>query len=142
SSDLTPLSLGIETVGGLMDVIVPRNTKIPSKTGRQYTTSVDGQKNLKISVFQGERNLVEHNRKLGSFILKNIPPMAAGMPKIEIRFLIDADGILTVKAEELRSETAAQIEINPSYGISEETMAKMLLDSIHHAKDDVAIKSL
>lgn len=140
--DVTPLSLGIETVGGLMDVIVPRNSKIPSKTGRQYTTSVDGQKNLSIAVYQGERNLIQHNRKLGSFILRNIPPMPAGLPKIEIQFLIDADGILTVKAQELRSGTSSQIEINPSYGISEETMAKMLLDSIQNAQEDVAQKSL
>lgn len=140
--DVTPLSLGIETVGGLMDVIVPRNSKIPSKTARQYTTSVDGQKNLKIAVFQGERNLVANNRKLGEFLLKNIPPMPAGLPKIEIRFILDADGILTVKAEELRSSTKAQIDINPSYGITEEEMARMLLDSIQHAKEDIEVKSL
>ncbi|MBP6694633.1 MAG: Hsp70 family protein, partial [Saprospiraceae bacterium] len=140
--DVTPLSLGIETVGGLMDVIIPRNSKVPVKAGRQYTTSIDGQKNLKIAIFQGERDLVENNRKLGEFILKNVPPMPAGFPKLEINFLIDADGILTVKAKELRSEKEAIIEINPTYGISEEKMAKMLLESIQNATSDAQIKSL
>jgi Fe-S protein assembly chaperone HscA len=140
--DVTPLSLGIETVGGLMDVIIPRNSKIPQRAGRQYTTSVDGQKNLKISVYQGERDLVENNRKLGEFILRNIPAMPAGLPKIEIQFLLDADGILVVKAIELRSQTEAQVEINASYGISEEKMAEMLLDSIENAAKDAKIKSL
>lgn len=140
--DVAPLSLGIETVGGLMDVIIPRNSKIPHKAGRQYTTSVDGQKNLKISVYQGERDLVANNRKLGEFILKDIPPMPAGLPKIDIHFLIDADGILTVKAKELRSDTEARIEINASFGISEEKMAEMLLESIQHAKEDADQKAL
>lgn len=139
--DVTPLSLGIETLGGLMDVIIPRNNKIPAKAGRQYTTSVDGQKNLSISVYQGERDLVQYNRKLGSFILKDIPPMPAGFPKIDISFILDADGILTVKAKELRSETSTQVEIKSTYGISEEDMAMMLLDSIKNAKDDMEIKA-
>lgn len=140
--DITPLSLGIETMGGLMDTIIPRNSKVPSKAGRQYTTSVDGQKNLKIAVYQGERDLVEHNRKLGEFILRNIPPMPAGIPKIEIHFIINADGILKVKAKELRSETEQAIEIRPTYGISEEEMAKMLIDSIQNAEDDMAARGL
>jgi molecular chaperone HscA len=140
--DITPLSLGIETAGGLMDVILPRNTKVPAAAARQYTTSKDGQKNLRISIYQGERDLVEHNRKLGEFILKNIPPMPAGLPKIEVRFITDADGILTVKARELRSGTESQIEIRSTYGISEEDMAKMLLDSIKHASDDMQQKAL
>ncbi|MEZ4925301.1 MAG: molecular chaperone DnaK [Saprospiraceae bacterium] len=140
--DVTPLSLGIETVGGLMDVIIPRNSKIPMKAGRQYTTSIDGQKNLKISVYQGERDLVEHNRKLGEFILKGIPPMPAGLPKIDIQFILNADGILTVRARELRSELETQVEIRPTYGISEEEMALMLLDSIQHAKEDMASRGL
>ncbi|MDA9625845.1 Hsp70 family protein, partial [bacterium] len=101
--DITPLSMGIETLGGLMDVIISRNSKVPTRAGRQYTTSVDGQKNLKIAVYQGERDLIEHNRKLGEFNLTDIPPMPAGIPKIEIKFILDADGILTVKATELRS---------------------------------------
>lgn len=140
--DITPLSLGIETVGGLMDVIIPRNSKVPNKAGRQYTTSVDGQKNLKISVFQGERDLVEHNRKLGEFILRDIPPMPAGLPKIDIQFILNADGILTVRASELRSGLKTQVEIRPTYGITEEEMALMLIDSIQNAKDDMAARGL
>ncbi len=140
--DVTPLSLGIETVGGLMDTIIPRNSKVPGKAGRQYTTSVDGQKNLKISVFQGERDLVEHNRKLGEFILRDIPPMPAGLPKIDIQFILNADGILTVRARELRSGLEQQIEIRPTYGISEEDMGRMLLDSIAHAQSDHAVRGL
>ena len=140
--DVTPLSLGIETVGGLMDTIIPRNSKIPSKVGRQYTTSVDGQKNLRISVYQGERDLVEHNRKLGEFVLKGIPPMPAGFPKIEIHFILNADGILTVKAQELRSKVEQEIEIRSQYGLSDEEMAKMLIESIQNAEADMNIRGL
>ncbi len=140
--DITPLSLGIETVGGLMDAIIPRNTKVPHRSGRQYTTSIDAQKNLKVSIYQGERDLVKDNRHLGEFILKNIPPMAAGIPKIEIQFLLDADGILTVRAKELRSDTVSEITVNSNYGISEEEMGKMLIDSLKHAEDDMQKRSL
>jgi len=140
--DITPLSMGIETVGGLMDVIISRNSKVPTRAGRQYTTSVDGQKNLKIAVYQGERDLVEHNRKLGEFILKDIPPMPAGIPKIDIKFILDADGILTVKAAELRSNTETQMEIKSAYGISEEDMARMLIDSLQNAESDMKSKAL
>jgi molecular chaperone HscA len=140
--DITPLSLGIETVGGLMDTIIPRNSKVPSKAGRQYTTSIDGQKNLKIGIYQGERDLVANNRKLGEFILSNIPPMPAGMPKIDIQFILNADGILTVRARELRSEMEQKIEIKPTYGIDEEAMALMLLDSIMNAQADMKIRGV
>ena len=140
--DVTPLSLGIETVGGLMDVIVPRNSKVPAKVGRRYTTSVDGQSKLKIAIYQGERDLVEHNRKLGEFILQGIPPMGAGLPKIEIHFYLDADGILKVKAQELRSMVEQEIVIKSQYGISEEDMARMLIDSIQHASQDMSIRAL
>ena len=140
--DITPLSMGIETVGGLMDVIISRNSKVPTRAGRQYTTSVDGQKNLKIAVYQGERDLIQHNRKLGEFILKDIPPMPAGIPKIEIKFILDADGILTVKATELRSNVETQMEIKSAYGISEEDMARMLIDSLQNAKSDMKAKAL
>lgn len=140
--DVTPLSLGIETVGGLMDVILPRNSKIPSRVGRNYTTSVDGQKNLKVAVFQGERDLVKDNRLLGDFILKGIPPMPAGIPKIEIQFILDADGILTVKAMEHRSNTETEIQIKSAYGISEEEMGRMLLESLQNAEADTKIKAL
>jgi len=140
--DITPLSLGIETMGGLMDTIIPRNTKVPAKAGRQYTTSVDGQKNLQVAVYQGERDLVSDNRKLGEFILRGIPPMPAGIPKIDIQFILDADGILTVRARELRSEVEQSIQVKSAYGISEEEMARMLLDSIQNAESDMKIRAL
>lgn len=140
--DVTPLSLGIETVGGLMDIIIPRNSKVPTRVGRNYTTSVDGQKNLKIAVFQGERDLVQDNRKIGEFVLSDIPPMPAGIPKIEIQFVLDADGILTVKAMEHRSGKETQIQIRSTYGISEEEMAEMLLDSIQNAAADMKKRAL
>ncbi len=140
--DITPLSLGIETVGGLMDVIIARNSKVPTAVGRNYTTSVDGQTKLKVAVFQGERDLVKDNRKLGEFILNGIPPMPAGIPKIEIQFILDADGILKVKASELRSNTVQTVEMRAQYGLSEEDMAKMLLDSIAHAQDDMKTRAL
>ncbi len=140
--DITPLSLGIETIGDLMDVILPRNSKIPAKVGREYTTSVDGQTKLKVAIYQGERQLVGDNRKLGEFILSGIPPMPAGLPKIEIGFIIDADGVLNVRARELRSGVEQTIEIRSQYGISEEEMGKMLIDSVRNAKDDMKIKAL
>ncbi|WP_293303894.1 molecular chaperone DnaK [Pedobacter sp. UBA5917] len=140
--DVTPLSLGIETMGGLMDVIIARNSKVPTKAGRQYTTSIDGQVNMKISVYQGERDLVKENRKLAEFDLKGIPAMPAGLPKVDINFLLNADGILTVQAIELRSGVKQEIEITPSYGLSDDTVEKMLIDSITHAKSDVAQRML
>lgn len=140
--DITPLSLGIETLGGLMDVIIPRNSKVPCALARNYTTSVDGQKNLKISVYQGERDLVSHNRKLGEFVLKGIPSMPAGIPKLEVRFQLNADGILNVQARELRSGVLQEVEMRPQYGISEEEMARMLMDSIRHASEDMHAKAL
>lgn len=140
--DVTPLSLGIETMGGLMDVIIARNTKIPAKAGRQYTTHVDGQSDMRISVYQGERDLVKDNRKLGEFSLKGIPAMPAGLPKVEIAFIIDADGILQVKAKELRSGVAQSIEVTPQYGLTEEQMATMLLDSIQNAQADRQVRAL
>ncbi|WP_353139622.1 Fe-S protein assembly chaperone HscA [Pseudopedobacter sp.] len=136
--DVTPLSLGIETMGGLMDVIIPRNSKIPTKAGRQYTTSVDGQVNMKISVYQGERDLVKENRKLAEFDLKGIPSMPAGFPKVDINFLLNADGILTVEAIELRSGVKQHIDVKPTYGLKDEEVEKMLLDSVLNAKEDVA----
>jgi len=140
--DVTPLSLGIETMGGLMDVIIARNSKVPTKAGRQYTTSIDGQVNMKISVFQGERDLVKENRKLAEFDLKGIPAMPAGLPKVDINFLLNADGILTVQAIELRSGVKQEIDVVPSYGLSDDTVEKMLIDSIENAKSDVEQRML
>jgi molecular chaperone HscA len=140
--DITPLSLGIETMGGLMDVLIPRNSKIPTKVGRQYTTQKDGQSGMRISVFQGERDLVKDNRKLAEFNLTGIPGMPAGMPKVEVSFLINADGILVVKAKELRSGAEQEIEVKPQYGLTDTDVEKMLLESITHAKDDIATRAL
>lgn len=140
--DITPLSLGIETVGGLMDPIIPRNSKVPTRVGRKYTTSVDGQKNLKVAVFQGERDMVKDNRKLGEFVLGNIPPMPAGIPQIEIQFYLDADGILRVKAMEHRSGQSQSVTIKSQYGISEEEMAEMLIDSLSNAETDMKNRAL
>jgi molecular chaperone HscA len=140
--DVTPLSLGIETMGGLMDVIIPRNAKVPTKAGRQYTTSLDGQVNMKISVYQGERDLVKENRKLAEFDLKGIPAMPAGLPKVDINFLLNADGILTVQAIELRSGVKQEVDIKPSYGLTDDTVEQMLIDSITHAKSDVEQRML
>jgi len=135
--DVTPLSLGIETMGGLMDVIIPRNSKVPTKAGRQYTTSIDGQVNMKIAVYQGERDLIKENRKLAEFDLKGIPSMPAGFPKVDINFLLNADGILKIQAVELRSGVKQEVEVKPTYGITDDQVEQMLLDSITHAKDDV-----
>ncbi len=140
--DVTPLTLGIETLGGLLDPIIPRNSKIPTKAGRQYTTSVDGQVNLKIGVYQGERDQVSQNRKLGEFILSGIPAMPAGLPKVDVNFLLNADGILQVEAIELRSNTRQQVEIKPQYGLTDDQVEQMLMDSLVNAKEDVAARLL
>src|SRR5476651_192593 len=140
--DVTPLSLGIETMGGLMDIIIPRNSKVPTKAGRQYTTSIDGQVNMKIAVYQGERDLIKENRKLAEFDLKGIPSMPAGFPKVDINFLLNADGILKIQATELRSGVKQEVEVKPTYGITDDQVEQMLMDSITHAKDDVAQRML
>ena len=140
--DITPLSLGIETMGGLMDVLIPRNSKIPFKVSRQYTTQKDGQGSMRISVFQGERDLVSDNRKLAEFNLKGIPGMPAGFPKVEVGFLINADGILTVTAKELRSGVEQGIEVKPQYGLTDAEVERMLLESITHAGDDIKRRAL
>ncbi|WP_205501722.1 molecular chaperone DnaK [Rufibacter psychrotolerans] len=138
--DVTPLTLGIETMGGLMDPIIPRNSKIPTKAGRQYTTSVDGQVNMKISVYQGERDLVKENRKLAEFDLKGIPAMPAGFPKVDVNFILNADGILKVEAIELRSGVRQEVQVKPQYGLTDEQVEQMLMDSITHAREDVSAR--
>jgi molecular chaperone HscA len=129
-------------MGGLMDVLIPRNSKVPSKAGRQYTTQRDGQSGIRITVYQGERDQVKDNRKLASFNLEGIPSMPAGLPKVDIQFLVNADGILQVKAKELRSQIEQSIEITPSYGLDDAEVEKMLMDSITHAKEDIQQRSL
>jgi molecular chaperone HscA len=140
--DVTPLSLGLETMGGLMDVLLPRNSKIPAKAARQYTTYKDGQSGMKIAVYQGERDMVKDNRRLAEFNLTGIPGMPAGLPKVEISFLINADGILQVNAKELRSGVEQSIDVKPQYGLTDEDVEKMLLDSMEHAKEDMDLRAL
>jgi molecular chaperone HscA len=140
--DVTPLSLGIETMGGLMDVIIPRNAKIPTAFAREYTTYKDGQTKMQISVYQGERDLVIDNRKLSEFILSDIPPMPAGLAKVSITYKLNTDGILQVTAKELRSGVVQQVEIKPQYGLTDAEVEQMLLDSITHAKSDVGARAL
>jgi molecular chaperone HscA len=140
--DITPLSLGIETMGGLMDVLLPRNSKVPSSVARQYTTQKDGQSGMRISVYQGERDLVKDNRKLAEFNLTGIPAMPAGLAKVEVSFLVNADGILVVNAKELRSGVEQSVEVKPQYGLTDAEVEKMLLDSITFAGQDIATRAI
>src|SRR5579871_6180230 len=134
--DVTPLSLGIEVAGGVTDKIILRNSTIPASATQFYTTQVDGQANVAIHVLQGERELAKDCRSLARFDLKGIPPMTAGMPRIEVRFLIDANGILHVSARELRSGKEAEIQVQPSYGLTDEQVESMLLESFDYAEED------
>jgi Fe-S protein assembly chaperone HscA len=134
--DVTPLSLGIEALGGTVARIIQRNSTIPASATEHFTTGVDGQTNVAIHVVQGERELAADCRSLARFDLKGIPPMSAGLPRIEVRFLIDADGILQVSAREQRSGKAAQIEVKPTYGLTDEQVEGMILDSFDHAEED------
>lgn len=136
--DVTPLSLGIEALGGTVARIIQRNSTIPASATEHFTTGVDGQTNVAIHVVQGERELAADCRSLARFDLKGIPPMSAGMPRIEVRFLIDADGILQVSAREQRSGLAAEIEVKPTYGLTDEQVESMILDSFDHAEEDFA----
>jgi molecular chaperone DnaK len=140
--DVTPLSLGIEALGGTVARIIQRNSTIPASATEHFTTGVDGQTNVAIHVVQGERELAADCRSLARFDLKGIPPMSAGLPRIEVRFLIDADGILQVSAREQRSGKAAQIEVKPTYGLTDEQVESMILDSFDHAEEDFAKRLL
>ncbi|PYO57210.1 MAG: molecular chaperone DnaK [Candidatus Rokuibacteriota bacterium] len=139
--DVTALSLGIETLGGIVSVLIPRNTTIPTMAKEYFTTSVDGQTTVDMHVLQGERELVKDNRSLARFDL-GIDPMLAGMPKIEVTFLIDANGILQVQAKELRTGTAASIEVKPTYGLTEAEVTRMVEDSYAYAEQDVNARLL
>src|ERR1700720_3884957 len=134
--DVTPLSLGIEVAGGVTDKIILRNSTIPASATQFYTTQVDGQANVAIHVLQGERELAGDCRSLARFDLKGIPPMAAGIARIEVKFLIDANGILHVSAREQRSGKEAEIEVQPSYGLTDEQVESMILDSFDSAEED------
>ena len=134
--DVTPLSLGIEVAGGVTDKIILRNSTIPASATQYYTTQVDGQTNVAIHVLQGERELARDCRSLARFDLKGVPPMPAGMPRIEVKFLIDANGILRVSAREQRSGKEAEIDVQPSYGLTDEQVENMLLESFDYAEED------
>jgi Fe-S protein assembly chaperone HscA len=140
--DVTPLSLGIEALGGTVARIIQRNSTIPASATEHFTTGVDGQTNVAIHVVQGERELATDCRSLARFDLKGIPPMSAGLPRIEVKFLIDADGILHVSAREQRSGQAAQIEVKPTYGLTDEQVESMILDSFDNAEVDFAKRLL
>jgi Fe-S protein assembly chaperone HscA len=140
--DVTPLSLGIETLGGIVSVLISRNTTIPTSAKELFTTSVDGQTVVDLHVVQGERELATDCRSLARFELRDIDPMPAGMPKIEMTFLIDANGILQVTARELRTAKAAAIEVRPTYGLSETDVARMVDESFTYAEADVEARLL
>jgi Fe-S protein assembly chaperone HscA len=140
--DVTPLSLGIEVAGGVTDKIILRNSTIPASATQHYTTQIDGQANVAIHVLQGERELAKDCRSLARFDLKGIPPMAAGMPRVEVRFLIDANGILHVSAREQRSGKEAEIQVQPSYGLTDEQVEGMILDSFDNAEEDFRRRQL
>ena len=140
--DVTPLSLGIETLGGIVSVLIARNTTIPTLAKEHFTTSVDGQTTVDMHVLQGERELAKDNRSLARFDLAGIEPMPGGMPKIEVTFLIDANGILQVQARELRTGKAASIEVKPTYGLTEDQVEQMVEDSFTYAEADVEARLL
>jgi molecular chaperone DnaK (HSP70) len=134
--DVTPLSLGIEALGGVVAKIIHRNSTIPASATEHFTTGVEGQTNVAIHVLQGERELAKDCRSLARFDLRGIPPMPAGLPRIEVKFLIDANGILHVSARELRSGKEAEIEVQPSYGLTDEQVENMILESFDKAEED------
>ncbi len=140
--DVIPLSLGIETMGGVMNVLIPRNTTIPTTAKELFTTFADGQRSVDIHVLQGERELVKDNRSLARFQLKDIDPMPAGMPRIEVTFMIDANGILNVMARDQRSGKAQSLEVRPSYGLTDTEVERMIRESVQYARSDVQARML
>jgi len=139
--DVTPLSLGIETMGGVMSSLIRRNTTIPASAKEMFTTYVDGQTGVDIHILQGERELAQDNRSLARFRLK-VPPLPAGVPRIEVTFLIDANGILNVMAKDMRTGETQSIEVKPSYGLSDQEVERMIEDSFKFAADDVSARKL
>jgi Fe-S protein assembly chaperone HscA len=140
--DVTPLSLGIETMGGVISKIILRNSTIPATGSETFTTAVDNQTAVDVHVLQGERELVADNRSLARFKLRGIPPMVAGLPRVQVTFQIDANGILSVTATELRTGIEQTIDVKPSYGLTDQEVERMLLDSFEHAETDFAARLL
>jgi molecular chaperone HscA len=140
--DVLPLSLGVETMGGVVERILPRNTPIPAAQAQEFTTYADNQTGFELHVVQGERELASDCRSLARFTLKGIPPMPAGMARLKVLFRVDADGLLKVEAEEKSTGTRQEVEVRPSYGLTDEEVERMLIDAFEHGEDDVKLRRL
>jgi molecular chaperone DnaK (HSP70) len=135
--DVIPLSLGIETAGGAVAKLIMRNSTVPARATEMFTTSVDGQRSIKIHVLQGEREMVEHCRSLGVFDLRGLPPMPAGVPQLEVEFLVDAGGVLRVTATERRTGKRAELQVVPNHGLTREEVGRIEAESLTHAREDM-----